>query len=87
MDLDARLKQALATRDRLADEVNKIEARRELAQKNLAEVEAEIRAKGIDPDQIDGKVRELEESYAAALSKFEAEIDALDKALSPYRSL
>lgn len=87
MDLDARLKQALATRDRLADEVNKIEARRELAQKNLADVEAEIRAKGIDPDQIDAKVRELEEAYAAALTKFEAELDHLDKALLPYRTL
>ncbi len=87
MELDARLKQALATRDRLAEEVNKIEARRELAQKNLADVEAEIRAKGIDPDQIDEKVRELEEAYAAALTKFEAELDDLDKALAPYRTL
>jgi PIN domain nuclease of toxin-antitoxin system len=87
MELDARLKQALAMRDRLAEEVNKIEARRELAQKNLADVEAEIRAKGIDPDQIDEKVRELEEAYAAALTKFEAELDDLDKALAPYRTL
>ena len=87
MELDARLKQALSTRDRLAEEVNKIEARRELAQKNLADVEAEIRAKGIDPDQIDEKVRELEEAYAAALTKFEAELDDLDKALAPYRTL
>jgi chromosome segregation ATPase len=87
MELDARLKQAISTRDRLAEEVNKIEARRELAQKNLADVEAEIRAKGIDPDQIDEKVRELEEAYAAALIKFEAELDDLDKALAPYRTL
>jgi chromosome segregation ATPase len=87
MELDARLKQAISTRDRLAEEVNKIEARRELAQKNLADVEAEIRAKGIDPDQIDEKVRELEEAYAAALTKFEAELDDLDNALAPYRTL
>ena len=87
MELDARLKKAISTRDRLAEEVNKIEARRELAQKNLADVEAEIRAKGIDPDQIDEKVRELEEAYAAALTKFEAELDDLDKALAPYRTL
>lgn len=87
MNLEERLKQALANRDRLAAEVNRLEARRDLAARNLAEVEAEIWSKGIDPDEIDAAVGKLEASFQTALEKFEAELSELDTALTPYRNL
>jgi hypothetical protein len=82
-----RLKQALALRDQLAAELHRIEARRDLALKNLSDVDAEIRSKGIDPDKIDETIQELEAAYEAALSKFQAELEIVDQALAPYRNI
>jgi hypothetical protein len=74
-------------RDRLAAELHRIEARRDLALKNLSDVDAEIRSKGIDPDKIDETIQELEAAYEAALSKFQAELEIVDQALAPYRNI
>lgn len=82
-----RLKQALALRDQLAAELHRIEARRDLALKNLSDVDAEIRSKGIDPDKIDETIQELEAAYEAALSRFQAELEIVDQALAPYRNI
>lgn len=87
MEPAERLKQALALRDRLADELHRIEARRDLAAKNLSDVDAEIRSKGIDPDKIDETVQELEAAYEAAMARFQAELELVDQALAPYRNL
>lgn len=85
--LDDRLKQALAAKDRLSDEVHKLEIRRDFALNSLREVEAEIRAKNIDPNEIDRAVSDLETVYSEALTKFESDLNTLDQALAPYRAL
>lgn len=87
VNLDTRLKQSLAVRDRLSDELHKLEIRREIALKSFQEVEADIRAKGIDPDKIDQAVADLEAAYSDALTKFELDLKSLDQTLAPYRAI
>ncbi len=83
-ELDQRLKSALAARDKLAAETQRIEGRREAAQKALLEVEEEIRAKKLDPATLDKVVEDLRKAYEDEVSKLENEISQARESLNPY---
>ena len=86
-DLDSRLKQALADRDRLESEINRIDAKREVAQTALEAVITEIKSKGLDPENLDKTVQDLERAYALEVEKLEAEVASAEKAITPFRGL
>ena len=86
-DLDSRLKQALADRDRLESEINRIDAKREVAQTALEAVITEIKSKGLDPENLDKTVQDLERAYALEVEKLEAEVASAEKAIAPFRGL
>lgn len=86
-DLDSRLKQALADRDRLESEINRIDAKREVAQTALESVITEIKSKGLDPENLDKTVQDLERAYALEVEKLEAEVASAEKAIAPFRGL
>lgn len=83
-DLDARLKMAVAERDRLAAEAQRIAGRKEAAEKALSEVEKEIREKNLDPDTLDDTIQKLQDAYEKAVETFEREVQEARDALSPY---
>lgn len=83
-DLDSRLKTALAERDRLVAVAQRIAGRKEAAEKNLAEVEAEIRGKNLDPETLDDTIKQLREAFATSVEDFERELEAAREALTPY---
>jgi predicted nucleic acid-binding Zn-ribbon protein len=83
-DLDARLKAAVAERDRLAAEAQRIAGRKEAAEKALSEVEKEIREKNLDPDVLDETIQKLKDAYEKAVETFEREVQEARDALSPY---
>ncbi len=83
-DLDTRLKKALESRDKLAAEIQRIEGRKEAAQRSLTEVEEEIRSKNLDPNTIDKVVQDLRLAYEAEVSKLEQEVSKTREALTPY---
>jgi predicted nucleic acid-binding Zn-ribbon protein len=83
-DLDARLKAAVAERDRLAAEAQRIAGRKEAAEKALSEVEKEIREKNLDPDALDETIQKLKDAYEKAVETFEREVQEARDALSPY---
>ena len=84
MDLDARLDAAVAKRDRLAAEAQRIAGRKEAAEKAVADLEAEIREKKLDPETLDETVQQLEEAYQAAVLDLEQAVESAQEALSPY---
>ena len=86
-DLDSRLKQALADRDRLESEINRIDAKRDVAQTALEAVITEIKSKGLDPENLDKTVQDLERAYALEVEKLEAEVASAEKAITPFRGL
>lgn len=83
-DLDARLTQALAERDRLTSLAQKIQGRKEAAAKSLEDLKAEILSKNLDPETLDETIQKLEEAYEQAVSNLEQEVKSARDSLSPY---
>lgn len=84
MSLDERLDKALALRDRLSAESQRIAGRKEAADKALATVEAEIRSKNLDPDTLDKTLEKLTSAYEVAIQTFEEDLAAAETALTPF---
>jgi chromosome segregation ATPase len=84
MNLDERLEAAVAARDRLAAEAQRLAGRKEAAEKAVRDLEVEIREKKLDPDTLDDTVEQLEAAYRSAVETLEREVEAAQKALSPY---
>ena len=83
-DLDARLTAAITLRNRLSAESQRIAGRKEAAEKALADVEAEIRSKNLDPDTLDETLVKLTEAYEKAVEAFEADVSKAKESLAPY---
>jgi predicted nuclease with TOPRIM domain len=83
-DLDARLDAAIKRRDSLAADCKRIEGHFEAAKASLASVEAECRAKKIDPDRIDELLTQAEKRFETLVTELEGQVEAAAKALAPY---
>ena len=83
-DLDARMKEALALRDRLSGETQRIQGRKEAAAKALADVEAAIRSKNLSPDTLQNTLDALAIAYEEEVASFETALVEAQAALSPY---
>ena len=83
-DLDTRLKTAVALRDRLAAESQRIAGRKEAAERALADVEKEIRGKNLDPDTLEQTLNTLNAAYEQAVESFEQSLNAAREALAPF---
>ncbi len=83
-DLDHRLQVAVENRNKLASDVQRIIGRREAAAKALADIEEEIREKGLDPDTLTDTVAELRDRYETSISELERGVQEAQTALTPY---
>ena len=83
-DITQRLEQAIKRRDVLSAEVQRILGRKEAAQQSLEEVEAEIRAKKIDPDKIDVAIEKLATRYQKTVDEIVAELNDAEESLAPF---
>ena len=83
-DLDSRLDAALALRDSLSRDAQRIQGRKEAAEKSLRDVEEEIRSKNLDPDNLDATLDTLTTAYEKEVTSFEAALASAQTALSPY---
>lgn len=84
-DLDKRLEEAVKKRDTLAAEAQRIEGRKQAAEKALEEIRKEILEKKLDPDTLSETITNLEASYKEAVIKFEADVEAARVSLTPYQ--
>lgn len=78
------LNQFIQRRNQLAQELDRLHGRREQAQKNLAEIEAESRSKGIDPDKIDQTLKELWEKFQKRIADLETRLAQSAESLAQY---
>jgi len=83
-DLDERLKKGLALRDRLIAESQRVQGRKDAADKALAAVEDEIRSKNLSPDTLQDTLDTLVVAYEKEVASFEAALVTAQTALSPY---
>ncbi len=82
--LDERLSAAIERRSSLAEKKQRIEGKLESARKSLEDVEAECRAKGVDPSALEETINQLEERYRSSVEQLEAQVAAADEALAPF---
>lgn len=83
MDIQA-LNQLIQRRNQLAQDLERLHGRREQAQKTLAEIEAETRARNIDPDRIDQTIQELWDKFQKMVPELEAKITRCADSLAQY---
>ena len=86
-DLDKRLATAIHLRNELSAESQRIAGRKQAAEQALADVEAEIRSKKLNPDTLDETLTALTEAYKKAIIAFEADVMKARDALSPYMEI
>lgn len=83
-ELDDRLTAAINLRNKLASASQRVAGRKEASEKALADVEAEIRSKNLDPDSLDETLTALTEAYEKAVASFEAAVSKARDDLAPY---
>ena len=83
MDIQA-LNQLIQKRNQLAQDLERLLGRREQAQKNLAEVEADSRTRGIDPDKIEQTLKDLWDRYQKQVPELEAKLAQCAEDLAQY---
>jgi len=84
MDLAERLESAAKRRDTLAAKKQRIEGQLEAARENLAEVEAEIQAKNISPEELPAARAKLEARYEELVEQLERDVAAGEEAIAPF---
>lgn len=86
-DSKTRLEKAVQRRDHVSLQIQRLEGRREEAERALEALENECKARGIDPSNIEETVSKLEEALEASLSAVETKIDEAEKALSRFTTV
>ncbi len=83
-ELNARLAAATKKRNELEAQIQRIQGKREATQTALETVEAECRAKGVNPDDLDTTLTKLTNLYQQQVVEFEQRIAGAEKAIAPY---
>lgn len=83
-ELDERFDRAAKGRDELIAKKQRVEWRLEAAKTALAEVEAECRAKGIEPADLEAKITQMDDLYRASVETLEQGVAAGEAALAPF---
>ena len=84
MDTDTRLKKAIAARDKLAGEIQRIQGKKQAAEISLKEVEEEIRGYNLDPSTLEETLVKLEK-ITGSDSKFSVAVSmANDEQITLY---
>lgn len=83
-NLDQELEQVVQKRKQLRADIERLRGRKEQAEANLAQIEAECRSKNIDPDKIDEILEQLEAKYRALVEELKRDTDAAERALAPF---
>lgn len=83
-NLDQELEAVTQRRKKLLAELERLRGRKEQAEANLQSVEEEIRAKGIDPADIEDKLQQLETKYRGLVDELKRDVDDAERRLAPF---
>lgn len=85
MDLKARIEAANNRRNALASDLAKIKGQYEAAQENLAQIESECRAKGVDPNDLDREIERLRSAIEQKVTAYEAELAQVENLVNLFK--
>jgi len=83
-DRKKRLSQAIARRDAVAKETQRLQGRLEAAREEVARIEEECRSKGLEPDNLDDSITKLQKRYDTAVEELENKVSQAEKDLAPF---
>lgn len=83
-DLKSRLDAAVRKRDDLAAKRQRLLGRLEEAERAVKDLEDKCRAKGLDPNDLDGVISKLEMNLEKTVSDLESKLSEAEKSLEPY---
>lgn len=83
-DLRQRLDAAVRKRDQAARNVERVHGRLESARKTVADVEAEIRARGVEPDKLDEAIEAVRKKAEGLVTDLEARIKKSEQDIAPF---
>jgi archaellum component FlaC len=87
MDLDARKKKLDALverRNKCLQDIQRVSGRLDLAKKDRDQVEAECRAKNVDPNKLDEIIQRLLEKFDTELSLLDTQLTQVEKDIAPF---
>lgn len=83
-DLDKRLDAATERVTQIESRKQRLVGQLEAARKSLKEVEAECRAKGVAPEELDDAIKKVRGRYKTLVEKLERDVADAEAALKPY---
>lgn len=83
-EIDKKLEEAVKDRQKLAEEIQRIQGKKEAAEANLAAAEEACRSRKVEPDQLDATIEKLKTTYEQAVEKITAEIETAREKLAPF---
>lgn len=83
-DRRQRLERAIARRDAVERSTQRLQGRLEAAKKEVARIEDECRAKGLDPAKLPASIEALQARYDAAVEELERKVAQAEKDLAPF---
>lgn len=81
-EIKRRLSSLQSRRDEAARTVERSKGRLEEAERAMADLEAECRSKGLDPDNLDASIEKIRLALNTSLQKYEGEIQRVEEALN-----
>jgi len=82
--LRQRLDDAVKRRDSAARNIERVQGRLDGARKTVEEVEAEIRARGIEPDKLDEAIEAVKKKAEGLVTELEGRITQSEQEISPF---
>jgi len=83
-NMEKTLSDLISRRKRLFEGIGRLEGRKEEAESNLARVEQECRDFGVDPENLEKEVHELELECKSKLEALCAETDSAEAKILPH---
>ena len=83
-DLDQRLEAVLQRRTQVLAKVQRVRGKLEAAEQAVQDIEAECRAKGVEPDKLDKTIQTLTDRYQKSVEQLEQEVEEAEQALAPF---
>lgn len=77
----------VARRDSVQQNLQRIRGRLDQAKKELADIDAECRAKGLDPEKLEETLTALIEQYDIDFASFEASVAQAEKDITPFLNI
>ena len=78
------LEALLGRRDKVREDIQRIKGRLDSARSDRTSIETECRQRGVEPEQLDTAIDQLEKRLADAVGDLETQIQEAESAVAPY---